>query len=100
MTLKVDCLKELISRRPRALFRGELFFAAWEWVRLHLLPEPHCLGRPQKPLAMTPGSQQATLLCSGSQQRQKYSRPTFGSNTTNSAAFRMPKFLAALGMKL
>ena len=44
---------------------------------------------------LTPGDAAFSDL----QRPQKYSRPTFGSNTTNSAASRMTKFLAAVAMK-
>src|SRR5213078_5285213 len=37
--------------------------------------------------------------CFASQRRSSYSRPTFGYNTTNSAASRITKFQAAVAMK-
>ena len=40
-----------------------------------------------------------TRHCSGSQRLQKYSRPTFGSNTTNSAASKTDEVPGAVAMK-
>src|SRR4029453_1734985 len=88
-------LKLPISHLRDALFHGERFFAAWDWVRLRLLPEPHYSTRPQQRLARRlrsrVGSESVMPLYSGSQRRSSYSRPIFGSNTTNSAASKTAK---------
>src|SRR5205809_3146239 len=104
MKSKVRChLKLPNSHLHDAAFRGERFFAAWDWARLRLLPELHCSTRPQqcsaKKLRLRRGSEPVMPLCSGLQRRSRYSRPIFGSNTTNSAASRTARFQEEPGMK-
>src|SRR5438132_5952617 len=96
MKSKVKChLKLPNSHLHDAAFRGERFFAAWGWVQSRSLPEPLCSAQPQTLLAKRmrsrAGSESVMPLYSGSQRRRKYSRPTFGSNTTNSAASKTAK---------
>src|SRR5437762_10364888 len=106
MKSKVKChLKLLIFHRRDAGFHGEPFFAAWDWARSPLLPEPHSSARPQECLASktraitTTQSQKATLLCSDSRPRRKSSRPISGSSITNSEESRTAKNRAELGIQ-
>src|SRR5207253_6373334 len=92
-------LKLPTSRRPRGHFRGELSFAAWEWVRLHLLPEPHSSARPQKRLVTAARSQRAMPLCSDSPRQRKSWRPISGSSITNSEEYRTAKNRAELEIR-
>src|SRR6266480_7745858 len=96
MKSKIKChLKVLIFHRHDARVDAEPFFVAWGWVRSRSLPEPLCSAQPQTLLAKRmrsrAGSESVMPLYSGSQRRSSYSRPTFGSNTTNSAASKTAK---------
>src|SRR6266576_5346910 len=104
MKSKIKChLKLLIFHRDDARFHAEPFFVAWGWVRSRSLPEPLCSAQPQTLLAKRmrsrTGSESVMPLYSGSQRRSSYSRPIFGSNTTNSAASKTAKSQAEAGLK-